>query len=116
MSDLTDLYLAAWNATDPSQRRAAVERAFTPNATYVDPLVDVAGHEQLEATISAVQAQFPGFVFILLDEPDAHHDVVRFRWGLGPAGQEPLVEGFDVAVADGNRIGAVTGFLDKLPV
>ncbi|MCU1603061.1 MAG: polyketide cyclase [Frankiales bacterium] len=115
MSDLTDRYLAAWNATDPTTRKAAVEDAFTAEITYVDPLVDVFGHDQLEATIAAVQGQFRGFVFTLLDEPDSHHDVVRFRWGLGPAGGEPLVEGFDVATLDGRRIATVTGFLDKVP-
>ena len=115
MSDLTDRYLAAWNATDESTRRAAVEDVFTPGITYVDPLADVRGHDELLATIAAVQSQFPGFVFSLLGEPDSHHDVTRFRWGLGPAGQEPLVEGSDVATVDGTRISSVTGFLDKVP-
>ena len=115
MSDLTDRYLAAWNATDPAARRDAVEQAFTPDVSYVDPLADVRGTDQLEATIAAVQGQFPGFVFTLLGEVDAHHDVARFRWGLGPAGQQPVIEGFDVAVTDGSRISTVTGFLDKVP-
>jgi hypothetical protein len=114
MSDLTDRYLTAWNATG-SARRAAIEDAFTPDVTYVDPLADVAGADQLEATIAAVQGQFPGFVFTLLGEPEAHHDVVRFRWGLGPVGTEPLVEGSDVVTLDGDRITTVVGFLDKLP-
>lgn len=115
MSDITDRYLAAWNASDPAVRRRAVEQAFTPDVTYVDPLVDVRGTDQLEATIAAVQDQFPGFVFTLLGNVDSHHDVVRFRWGLGPAGAEPVVEGSDVAATDGSRISTVTGFLDKVP-
>ena len=115
MSDLTDRYLAAWNATDPAARRRAVEQAFTPDVSYVDPLGDVRGTEPLEAMIAAVQSQFPGFVFTLLGDVDAHHDVARFRWGLGPTGQQPVVEGFDVVTTDGNRISTVTGFLDKVP-
>ncbi|MGH8862139.1 MAG: nuclear transport factor 2 family protein, partial [Jatrophihabitantaceae bacterium] len=40
----------------------------------------------------------------------------RFAWGLGPAGAEPIVEGFDVVVLDGDdRIATVLGFLDKVP-
>ena len=116
MSDLADRYLAAWNATDPTARRLAVEHAFTPDVAYVDPLVDVQGAANLEATIAAVQGQFPDFVFTLIGDTDAHHDIARFRWGMGPAGQEPIVEGFDVVTTDGSRISNVTGFLDKVPV
>ena len=115
MSDLADRYLSAWNATDQAVRRAALEQAFTSDVRYVDPLADVRGADALDATIAAVQGQFPGFVFSLLGEAEAHHDVVRFRWGLGPAGQEPVVEGSDVVTTAGGRISGVTGFLDKLP-
>ena len=116
MNDLTTRYLAAWNATDSTARRTALEAVFTPDVTYVDPLVDVRGIDALEATIATVQDQFPGFVFTALGEADSHHDVLRFGWGLGPEGSEPVVEGFDVAITDGARISQVTGFLDKVPV
>jgi len=66
--------------------------------------------------IAAVQAQFPGFVFTLLGPVDAHHGQARFTWGLGPANAEPLVIGFDVAVAaEDGRLRTVLGFLDKVP-
>jgi hypothetical protein len=109
-------YLAAWNATEPVERRAAVARVFAPDARYVDPLADVTGADALDALIAGVQQQFPGLRFSPVGDVDAHHDVCRFRWGLGPEGDEPLVIGFDVATvgADG-RITAVQGFLDKVP-
>jgi hypothetical protein len=63
-----------------------------------------------------VQQQFPDFVFTLGGAVDAHHEQARFSWHLGPAGAaEPVVVGFDVAVLDGDRIGSVYGFLDKVP-
>jgi hypothetical protein len=109
-------YLAAWNATDPAERRAAVEAVFAPDARYVDPLADVTGTDALDALIAAVQEQFPGMRFVPVGDVDAHHDVCRFRWGLGPEGAEPLVIGFDVAmVGPDGRITAVQGFLDKVP-
>jgi hypothetical protein len=47
---------------------------------------------------------------------DAHHDLARFTWELGPVDAEPLVIGFDVAVlSDDGRIRTVHGFLDKVP-
>jgi hypothetical protein len=113
---LVQHYLAAWNANDPAERRAAIEAAFTPDARYVDPLADVTGVEALDALIAGVQQQFPGMRFSPVGDVDAHHDVCRFRWGLGPEGAEPLVIGFDVAtVGPDGRITGVQGFLDKVP-
>ena len=109
-------YLAAWNATDPAERRAAIEAVFAPEARYVDPLADVTGTDALDALIAGAQEQFPGMRFSAVGEVDAHHDVCRFRWGLGPEGAEPLVIGFDVAIVDSEgRITGVAGFLDKVP-
>jgi hypothetical protein len=66
--------------------------------------------------IAAVQAQFPGFVFTLVGPVDTHHRQARFTWGLGPAGAEPAIVGFDVAVAgEDGRLTSVLGFLDKVP-
>ena len=119
MSDINDTveaYLAAWNETDPAARRAAVDAMATPDVTYVDPIAVAEGADALDATIAAVQGQFPGFTFRLASGPDAHHDQARFTWELGPAGGEALVVGFDVVLlAPDGRIRAVHGFLDKVP-
>lgn len=116
MTDLVTGYLATWNTTDAAARRALIADHFTSDVTYVDPMADVAGRDQLDATIAAVQAQFPGFAFTAIGDVDTHHDQARFRWGLGPVGAEPVVEGSDVVVTDADgRIRSVWGFLDKLP-
>jgi hypothetical protein len=119
MSDMNELagrYIDAWNEKDPAARRAAVEALWTDDGRYVDPLADVAGHRDIDAVIGAAQAQFPDFVFRLKPGVDAHHDVARFGWELGPAGGEAVVVGFDVAVlAQDGRLQGVHGFLDKVP-
>ncbi|MEU8615828.1 nuclear transport factor 2 family protein [Actinoplanes sp. NPDC048791] len=109
-------YLAAWNETDPQSRRAAIEEAFTADIRYVDPLAAVEGHAALDGLIGAVQAQFPGWAFTPGGPVDAHHEQARFTWHLGPAGEKPVVIGFDVAElgADG-RIRTVLGFIDQAP-
>lgn len=110
-----DTYLATWNAV-PAERAALLDAHWAPDVAYVDPLADVTGHDAMSALIGAVHEQFPGFVFTPLGEPDAHHQQLRFRWGLGPVGAAPVVEGFDVVVLDGDgRIADVRGFLDKVP-
>ncbi|MDH6132716.1 ketosteroid isomerase-like protein [Kitasatospora sp. MAA4] len=117
LQQLADQYLALWNETDPAARRKAIEDIWAEDATYTDPLAQTVGRAEFDAVIGAVQSQFPGLVFTLgAGGVDAHHGIARFTWDLGPAGGEALVVGFDVlvATADG-RIGAVHGFLDKVP-
>jgi len=114
--DLAQRYIDAWNETDPTARRAAVDQLYSEDARYVDPLAVAEGREAIAATIGAVQAQFPGFVFRLAGPVDAQHDQARFGWELGPAGQEAPIVGFDVAVTDAaGRLQMVLGFLDKVP-
>ena len=113
--ELIEQYLTIWNETDPTARRALIELVWAPDATYTDPLAQVAGRDQLDAVVSAVQQQFPGLVFRLAGPVDAHHDVARFTWHLGGPGAEPLVIGFDVAVIRDGRVTAVHGFLDRVP-
>jgi len=119
MSDFNDLvskYIAAWNQTDGPGRRDLIAEIWSSDGRYIDPLADVAGHEQIDATIAAVQVQFPGLRFRLAGPVDAHHDQARFTWELAPAGAEALVVGFDVARRDEDgRLALVLGFLDKVP-
>lgn len=116
MTDIITRYLECWNEADPAARRKLVEDVFTSDASYVDPMAEAHGVDAIGATIGAVQAQFPDFVFSAIGAPDAHHNQVRFAWGLGPAGAEAPIVGFDVAVTnEDGRISAVFGFLDKIP-
>jgi hypothetical protein len=116
MTDMITNYLACWNETDAEARRALLNKHWSPAATYIDPLVEVAGLDDLSAAIGGVQQQFPEFVFTPVGEVDAHHDQARFQWGLGPANAEPVIIGFDVVVTDAQgRFQHVLGFLDRVP-
>lgn len=119
MSDFTKLaeqYIATWNETDPSARRALIDEVWSADGRYIDPLADVAGRDQIDAVIGTVQAQFTGMTFRLAGTVDAHHDQARFTWELGADGADALVVGFDVAQWDAEgRLSLVLGFLDKVP-
>jgi hypothetical protein len=109
-------HLATWNATNPDERRRLLDQHWTADVTYVDPLTVVSGREGVSTAAAGAQEQFPDFVFSLVGEVDAHHNQLRFQWGLGPAGAEPAVIGFDVLVLDQKgRIKDVRGFLDRVP-
>jgi hypothetical protein len=115
MSDIVEKYLATWNAGGV-ERETLLTAHWAPEVTYVDPLAEVNGRAAVSGVMDGVQARFPGFVFSPVGDVDAHHQQVRFRWGLGPTGEEPLVIGFDVVVLDDDgRIRDVRGFLDRVP-
>ncbi len=113
---LVDTYLAAWNETDATRRRALVSRTFTDDATYVDPLVAAETADGIDATIAAVQQHYPGHRFALADGPDAHHDRVRFSWHLvSEESGGRVATGTDVGeLAPDGRLRAVTGFLEPV--
>jgi hypothetical protein len=114
--DIAQRYIDAWNETDSAARRAAVDKLYTEDSRYIDPMAAAEGREAITATIAAVQQQFPGFVFRLAGPVDGHHNQARFTWELGPAGGPAPIVGFDVAVTDETgRIQTVLGFLDKVP-
>jgi len=114
--EVIERYIACWNQTDPGLRRKLIDEVWAADASYTDPLGEAVGREAIDATIAAVQEQFPGFSFTLLGTVDSHHHQARFTWGLGPGGVEPVVIGFDVAVTgDDGRLASVLGFLDKVP-
>lgn len=111
-SDVAGRYLDSWNETDPTARCEAIQELWAEDGVYTHPLAVATGHDQIDATIAEVQAQFPGLAFTLAGPVDAHHDVARFTWNLG----DGLVIGFDVLVLGaGGRISKVYGFLDKVP-
>ena len=112
VANLVARYLETWNETDPAARRKAIDELWAPDGTYADPIAAAEGRDQIDATIAAVQGQFPGLAFTLAGPVDAHHDIARFTWSLG----DDLVIGFDVLVLDDSgQIAKVYGFLDKVP-
>jgi hypothetical protein len=120
VNDVIERYIASWNQTDPQLRRKLIDEVWAPDASYIDPLAEAHGRDAIDATVAAVQAQFPGFTFTLLDAVDTHHSQARFTWGLSPVSalpdDDPVVVGFDVALAGSDgRLTSVLGFLDKVP-
>jgi hypothetical protein len=117
MQDIIEKYIATWNETDPDRRRALIAEVYAADATYTDPLADLRGYAEIDAGVAGAQQMFPGLVFTLAGPVDANHNQARFSWHLGPAGAaEPVVIGFDVAVANAEgKLASVHGFLDKVP-
>ena len=115
VEEVIDRYIAGWNETDPGRRRELIARTWTEDGRYLDPLMSGAGHDGIDAMVAGVQAQFPGYRFRRMGDVDAHNNVVRFCWELGPKDGPVLAGGVDFgAVVDG-RLLSITGFLDFAP-
>jgi hypothetical protein len=113
---IANAYITAWNARDLDDRAQAVAAAFAPDATYTDPLADVAGRAAIAELIGGAQQQFAGWAFRLAGPVDGHHGQARFTWALGPENGEAPVVGFDVVTLDDEGlITSVLGFLVKVP-
>ena len=116
MSDITtvvDGHLAALGEGDAEAGARLVERAWTPDGHFVDPLLDVRGHEEIAAIADAVREHYPDHAFRRTSAVDVHHDRARFTWTLvGPdPDAQPALTGVDVAlVADDGRLREVVGF------
>ena len=110
-----DSYLAALNETDPARRADLVALAWTPNATFVDPLLEAEGHDAIAGLTDIVQGQFPGQRFRRTTEIDGHHDLVRFGWELVAADGSVTVAGTDIGqLAGDGRLRSITGFFGSL--
>ncbi len=115
VEQIVDRYLAAWNETDAAARRELIARTWIADGTYLDPLLSGAGHDDINAMMGAAQPQFAGLHFRRTSAVDAHHDVVRFSWALGPE-ESPALAGVDFGVvADDGRFRSITGFFDFMP-
>ncbi len=110
---LVDRYIAMWNETDGASRRALIARTWTPDANYLDPLLEGVGHEGIDVMVAAVHERYPGHRFTRTSEVDVHHDRIRFDWTLGPTDGPALVQGTDFGVVTTDQLlSAVTGFFN----
>ena len=114
VTQLVDRYIDMWNETDPARRRDIIARTWTDGGAYVDPLMQAAGREAIDAMVGGVQARFPGARFTRTSDVDAHNDRCRFSWSLGADGA-PIAAGLDVGVIAAERLETITGFIDAAP-
>ena len=114
-AELAADYMALWNereapaAPSGSPRNGRRRRPMSTRWLASPAATEIAG------LIGAVQAQYPDFRFRALGSADGHGEFVRFSWGFGPEGAEPVAKGTDFVRLEGGRIASVTGFLDLAP-
>ena len=112
-----DAYIDMWNEHDPGRRRGLIERAWTADGRYLDPLLEAEGHDALDAMVVTVHDHYPGHVFSRTTGVDVHHDRARFGWELVAPDGAVFVAGIDVAtLSDDGKVASITGFFGDLPL
>jgi hypothetical protein len=113
ITTVVDAYMASWNEADQARRAALVEQAWAPEARYVDPLLDLTGHDDLATLKPLLDQHYPGHRISRTSDVDTHHNVVRFSWNLtGPDGAV-VASGIDVGVlTDDGHLQGIAGFFD----
>jgi hypothetical protein len=109
-------YINAWNAHNAGERRSLVKKVWAPGGSYYDPMMHADGVDNICEMIGAAQRNFPGHVFTLKDQVDAHHEFIRFTWDIGVPGKPVTASGTDVChVSADGRFKEVVGFIDTMP-
>jgi hypothetical protein len=80
MDEIVRVYCEAWGEPDVAKRRQLLQRVWTDEASYTDPVTDVAGREALVNRISTHLQKFPGSRIVPASHADVHHGMLRFAW------------------------------------
>ncbi len=113
---IVDTYLAMWNETDAKRRAQLIERAWSGDGRYADPMLEARGKAGLGRRGAGSQPKFPGHRFRGRSGVDAHHGQLRFAWDLVSPDGAVGVAGIDVgALAADGRLERISGFFGEAP-
>ena len=114
MRDITtiiDLYLAGYGEPDPAKSGELLARAFTDDASLIDPPLEAKGLDGIITMARTVQSLYPGHRFRRTTGVDEHHGFARYGWQLlGTDGAEVLTGMDIVELAGDGRLAQVVGF------
>jgi hypothetical protein len=102
------------NERDSRKRRSAMERIYTPDATFFEVDEVATGYDAVNAMIESVIQKMPSdFIFHTTQTVSENHNVGRLSWGVGPVNGPDAVTGTDIALFKDGRIQSLYVFLDK---
>ncbi|GAA3555823.1 hypothetical protein GCM10022197_08760 [Microlunatus spumicola] len=101
-----------FNEPDAERRAAVVAEVFAEDVVFTDPGAVVTGRVALEAAITGLLAQGPGFVFSPAGPFRGVGGLGSRPWRLGPPGGDPVLAGLDVVEVVDGRIARLWTMLD----
>jgi len=115
-NEVVHAHMAAWNEKDEGKRRQLLDKAWTDDGRYTDPMSDAPGREALVALISQFQQQMPGAGILPTSGIDEHHGRLRFAWKMTAPDGSTGMEGIDIGqLAEDGRLASIVGFFGPPP-
>lgn len=109
-----DLMMRVWNTSEPTDIRALLDQALSPEVRFVDPSIDLVGIDAFEKNVHEVHKQVKGGVYSRTSEVNSQHNFHRYHWAIHQNDQL-LLEGFDVTETDETgKVKCVIGFFGPL--
>ncbi|MBJ6765840.1 hypothetical protein JGU66_34230 [Myxococcaceae bacterium JPH2] len=116
LTQIIDLYLAAWNELNLDRRATVIAQVWDKEGRLIDPPLASSGHAGISEHISALHSQFPGHAFRRASGIDSHNGFVRFAWELMTPQGTVAMTGMDVGeLTPEGKLRRVTGFFGPLP-
>lgn len=112
LQQLIDRHFAIWNNTDAAEREKAFTAVYSSDFFVADYDGLNEGADRVNAAISKVQSQHPGFIFTPAPV-EWNHGIARVTWGYGPKDNPYLVRGEDVFTISEGRLTSARVFISK---
>lgn len=112
LQQLIDRHFAIWNNTDAAEREKAFAAVYSSDFFVADYDGLNEGADRVNAAISKVQSQHPGFIFTPAPV-EWNHGIARVTWGYGPKDNPYLVRGEDVFTISEGRLSSARVFISK---
>jgi hypothetical protein len=109
IATFVDRYIDIWNEPDAERRRQTIRDLWQEDARHLARTLEAVGHSGIETRVATAYEKWvkeKGNVFRLRDGVDGHHDTIKLRWEMLPAGGGEVISiGFDFLVlGDDGRI------------
>lgn len=112
LQQLIDRHFAIWNSTDAAEREKAFAAVYSSDFFVADYDGLNEGADRVNAAISKVQSQHPGFIFTPAPV-EWNHGIARVTWGYGPKDNPYLVRGEDVFTISEGRLSSARVFISR---
>ncbi len=107
MNAFVEKYISIWNEPDVAARRQRIRELWVEDAQHLAKTLEAVGYDGIESRVANAYEKWvkeKGCIFRLRDGVDGHHDAIKLRWEMLPAGGGDVISiGFDflVLAADG---------------
>ncbi|HEY4427824.1 MAG TPA: nuclear transport factor 2 family protein [Solirubrobacteraceae bacterium] len=110
-NDLLRINHEVTSERDPEKRRAAIERAYVDDLTFIDSEGELFGRQAFSDRIQKILDDAPTEFVLELDGPAyVGPDTAAQPWRFGPAGN-PALRGIDVLTLRDGKVSAVRGLV-----